>query len=81
MLAKVRGAVAAVVMAGALLVPVAVASDATAASCTRHTTGVCKANSSHPRGVTAKCKDGSYSYSAHARGACSHHRGVKYWYR
>ncbi|MGQ4483445.1 DUF3761 domain-containing protein [Streptomyces sp. SAS_276] len=47
----------------------------------RHTTGVCKANSPHPRGATAKCKDGSYSYSAHARGTCSHHRGVKYWYR
>ena len=81
MLAKVRGAVAAAVMAGALLVPVAVATDAAAASCARHTTGVCKANSPHPRGATAKCKDDSYSYSAHARGTCSHHRGVKYWYQ
>lgn len=81
MLTKVRGAVAAAVMAGALLVPVAVATDAAAASCARHTTGVCKANSPHPRGATAKCKDSSYSYSAHARGTCSHHRGVKYWYR
>ena len=81
MLTKVRGAVAAAVRAGALLVPVAVAADAAAASCARHTTGVCKANSPHPRGATAKCKDGLYSYSAHARGTCSHHRGVKYWYR
>ncbi|MEW1567916.1 DUF3761 domain-containing protein [Streptomyces sp. NPDC093509] len=77
----IRGAVAAAVMAGALLTPVAVATDAAAASCARHTTGVCKANSAHPRGATAKCKDNSYSYSAHFRGTCSHHRGVKYWYR
>ncbi|MCT9011685.1 DUF3761 domain-containing protein [Streptomyces rhizosphaerihabitans] len=42
---------------------------------------MCKANSSHPRGATAKCKDGIYSYSASFRGTCSHHRGVKYWYR
>ncbi|WP_405969196.1 DUF3761 domain-containing protein [Streptomyces sp. NBC_00988] len=76
MLMNVRGAVAAAVMTGALLAPVA--TDAAAASCARHTTGVCKANSPHPRGATAQCKDGSYSYSAHARGTCSHHRGVKY---
>ncbi|MFF2102317.1 DUF3761 domain-containing protein [Streptomyces sp. NPDC058202] len=37
--------------------------------------------SAHPRGATAKCKDNTYSYSAHFRGTCSHHRGVKYWYR
>ncbi|MET7607064.1 DUF3761 domain-containing protein [Streptomyces avermitilis] len=81
MLTKFRGAVAAAVMAGALLAPVAVATDAAAASCARHTTGICKANSAHPRGATAKCKDGTYSYSASFRGTCSHHRGVKYWYR
>ncbi|MER5402578.1 DUF3761 domain-containing protein [Streptomyces sp. NPDC002599] len=72
---------AAAVMAGALLAPVTVATDATAASCARHTTGVCKANSSHPREATAQYKDGTYSYSAGFRGTCSHHRGVKYWYR
>ncbi|MET7826829.1 DUF3761 domain-containing protein [Streptomyces sp. NPDC005386] len=81
MLTTFRGVVAAAVMAGALLTPVAVATDAAAASCARHTTGVCKANSAHPRGTTAKCKDNTYSYSAHFRGTCSHHRGVKYWYR
>ncbi|WP_333741649.1 DUF3761 domain-containing protein [Streptomyces sp. IBSBF 2806] len=81
MLTTVRSTVTAALMAGALLVPVAAATDAAAASCARHTTGVCKANSSHPRGATAKCKDGTYSYSAHFRGTCSHHRGVKYWYR
>ncbi|MEY2244877.1 DUF3761 domain-containing protein [Streptomyces sp. BF23-18] len=34
-----------------------------------------------PRGATAKCKDGSYSYSASFRGTCSHQRGVKYCYQ
>ncbi|MER5345570.1 DUF3761 domain-containing protein [Streptomyces mirabilis] len=57
------------------------ATDAAAATCARHTTGVCKANSPHPREATAKCKDGTWSHSAHARGTYSHHRGVKYWYR
>ncbi|MEU2777247.1 DUF3761 domain-containing protein [Streptomyces sp. NPDC007162] len=42
---------------------------------------ISKANSPHPRGATVKCKDNTYSYSAHARGTCSHHRGVKCWYR
>ncbi|MEV6197542.1 DUF3761 domain-containing protein [Streptomyces sp. NPDC051920] len=81
MLTKFRDVVAAAVLAGALLAPVATATDAAAASCARHTTGVCKANLPHPRGAMAKCKDGTYSYSAHFRGTCSHHRGVKYWYR
>ncbi|MEV6594561.1 DUF3761 domain-containing protein [Streptomyces acidicola] len=81
MLTKFRGAVTAVVMAGAFLAPAAAATDAVAASCARHTTGVCKANSPHPRGATAKCKDGTYSYSAHFRGTCSGHGGVRYWYR
>jgi hypothetical protein len=29
-----------------------------------------------PIGATAKCKDGSYSFSQHGRGTCSGHRGV-----
>lgn len=36
--------------------------------------------SSHPAGATAKCKDGSYSFSAHRSGTCSHHGGVSTWY-
>src|SRR5262249_33210025 len=28
---------------------------------------------------TARCRDGSYSYSAHRRGTCSHHGGVAIW--
>ncbi|WP_255253756.1 DUF3761 domain-containing protein [Streptomyces avermitilis] len=69
------------ILAAALVAPVAVATGAAAATCARHTTGVYKANSPHPRGATARCKDGTWSYSAHSRGTCSHHRGVKYWYR
>ncbi|MFJ7149397.1 DUF3761 domain-containing protein [Streptomyces sp. NPDC100445] len=32
-----------------------------------------------PAGVTAQCNDGTYSYSAHRRGTCSHHDGVAIW--
>ncbi len=35
--------------------------------------------SSDPTGATAQCWDGSYSYSEHASGTCSHHGGVKRW--
>jgi len=31
-------------------------------------------------GATAKCRDGSLSYSAHRSGTCSHHGGVSIWY-
>jgi hypothetical protein len=30
-------------------------------------------------GPTAKCADGTYSYSAHRQGTCSHHGGVAIW--
>ncbi len=30
-------------------------------------------------GASAKCRDGSYSYSQHASGTCSHHGGVARW--
>ncbi|PAU45220.1 hypothetical protein CK936_30680 [Streptomyces albireticuli] len=30
-------------------------------------------------GASAVCNDGSYSYSAHRRGTCSHHGGVAQW--
>lgn len=32
-----------------------------------------------PVGATALCGDGTYSYSAHRRGTCSHHGGVANW--
>jgi hypothetical protein len=35
--------------------------------------------SSSPIGATAHCRDGTYSYSEHASGTCSHHGGVLVW--
>jgi hypothetical protein len=34
-----------------------------------------------PQGATAKCRDGSYSFSQHHRGTCSRHGGVSAWLR
>ncbi|SDX71981.1 Protein of unknown function [Amycolatopsis xylanica] len=34
---------------------------------------------SSPSGATAKCKDGTYSYSQNRRGTCSGHGGVATW--
>jgi len=35
--------------------------------------------SSPPPGATARCRDGSYSFSKHRSGTCSHHGGVAVW--
>jgi hypothetical protein len=32
-----------------------------------------------PSGASAKCRDGSYSFSRHHSGTCSHHGGVAQW--
>ena len=32
-----------------------------------------------PAGASAKCRDGTYSFSQHRRGTCSHHGGVWAW--
>ena len=32
-----------------------------------------------PPGATAQCRDGTYSFSQHRRGTCSHHGGVARW--
>ena len=34
---------------------------------------------SAPRGATARCVDGTYSFSKNRRGTCSHHGGVAQW--
>jgi hypothetical protein len=34
-----------------------------------------------PASATAKCGDGTYSFSQHTRGTCSHHGGVANWVR
>jgi hypothetical protein len=42
--------------------------------------GVCVHRpSSNASGATARCRDGSYSYSRHASGTCSGHGGVGTW--
>jgi hypothetical protein len=46
----------------------------------KNVNGVCVHRpSSRPRGATARCRDGTYSYSRHASGTCSHHGGVSRW--
>jgi hypothetical protein len=32
-----------------------------------------------PPGASARCRDGSYSFSLHHSGTCSHHGGVSSW--
>lgn len=55
-----------------------------AATCSRgyykNVSGHCvHSPSTTPAGATAKCRDGTYSYSEHASGTCSHHGGVAVW--
>jgi hypothetical protein len=38
-----------------------------------------KRPSTSPVGATARCRDGTFSYSEHASGTCSHHGGVGRW--
>ncbi|HEY6806878.1 MAG TPA: DUF3761 domain-containing protein [Pyrinomonadaceae bacterium] len=33
-----------------------------------------------PAGASARCRDGSYSFSLHRQGTCSHHGGVAGWF-
>lgn len=35
--------------------------------------------SAPPKGATAQCRDGTYSFSQSRRGTCSHHGGVTKW--
>src|ERR1700674_1211162 len=35
--------------------------------------------SAPPQGATARCRDGTYSFSRSRRGTCSHHGGVAKW--
>lgn len=36
-------------------------------------------NADIPAGATAQCADGTYSFSQHHSGTCSHHGGVAQW--
>jgi hypothetical protein len=42
-------------------------------------TAAAAATASQPPGATARCRDGTYSFSQHHSGACSHHGGVAVW--
>jgi hypothetical protein len=42
-------------------------------------TAVQAASASPPPGATALCRDGTYSFSHHRAGTCSHHGGVAKW--
>ncbi|MFF4362521.1 DUF3761 domain-containing protein [Streptomyces sp. NPDC001604] len=56
----------------------------TAHHCVSHTTGVCGwTHHQRPKDKyeTAKCKDATLSYSRHSQGTCSHHHGVRYWFK
>lgn len=69
--------------------PQATAPATTSGSCAadyyRNSNGVCvhrpvkTQNSTVPAGATAQCRDGSYSFSQHRSGTCSHHGGVARW--
>lgn len=37
-------------------------------------------SSTTPSGASAQCVDGTYSFSQHRSGTCSHHGGVAVWY-
>jgi len=39
----------------------------------------CPEPAAAPAGATARCRDGSYSFSKHHSGTCSHHGGVAAW--
>ena len=58
---------------------------ACAADYYRNSSGVCihrpvrTQDSAVPQRATARCRDGSYSFSQHRQGTCSHHGGVTRW--
>ncbi|MGW2618882.1 DUF3761 domain-containing protein [Streptomyces sp. NPDC001500] len=89
MRARLIAPAAAVALAGLLsTAPAASASTLpstnTSHHCMHHTTGLCGwTHHQKPRDKyeTAKCKDASPSYSKHAQGTCSHHHGVRYWFK
>ncbi|MEV7381967.1 MULTISPECIES: DUF3761 domain-containing protein [Streptomyces] len=81
---RIRSALAAATLAAAVIAPVTISAGTAQAAtvhCAHHTTGVCGTHIKHPKGVMAKCKDGTWSYSKHFSGTCSRHHGVRYWFK
>jgi hypothetical protein len=61
--------------------PVApVSRSAPAAPVTRAPVSGQNTNPGGPNGATAKCRDNTYSHSAHRSGTCARHGGVGQWY-
>lgn len=58
--------------------PVASTTAAKSSTATK-TAPTAAASNTDPTGATAKCKDGTYSKSAHRSGTCSSHGGVAEW--
>jgi hypothetical protein len=65
---------------GALLVPsLALAATSYYSNSAGQQVHVPVAAKAVPKGATAKCKDGTYSFSKHRSGTCSGHKGVSKW--
>lgn len=75
-----------------LLSAVALALGAAGAASAHHSSAACSRGyyenvsghcvhspSSSSAGATARCRDGTFSYSEHASGTCSYHGGVAIW--
>jgi hypothetical protein len=59
--------------------PAAPAATAAKSSTATKSAPTASAGNTDPTGATAKCKDGTYSKSAHRSGTCSSHGGVAEW--
>src|SRR4051812_29357837 len=84
MLQLIKRSIAVLATAAAVAVAAPAHSAPTATACRvgyyKNVSGHCVHRpSSNPRGATARCRDGTYSYSEHASGTCSHHGGVSRW--
>lgn len=82
---RVRYVVSTLLVAAAVAVPSA-AAHSHGTACSRgyyeNVSHHCvRSPSTDPAGASAKCRDGTYSYSEHASGTCSHHGGVARWIR
>jgi hypothetical protein len=74
--AKTKPAAAAPAAAATPAAPPATAAKSSTATKSAPTAA---AGNTDPTGATAKCKDGTYSKSAHRSGTCSSHGGVAQW--
>ena len=82
MAASLLGAGAAAAQPAALRIPATAAVASCSGDYYKNVSGHCVHRpSTSPIGATAKCRDGTYSYSQHPQGTCSYHGGVARWIR